>query len=155
AHDTGHGREEIGHRLHGLDGAHRLVRLHLGAHFGQLDVDDVTELARGEIGDTDGAFFATVGADPLVIFREAYVLEIHVSSFSLRSCLAGIKRNCHAAGGHVVRADLHGQVGRFGAVAVHVCQAQALLECGAVRAARYFAHHRVAAHDGVTLARDV
>jgi hypothetical protein len=75
-HNTGDGREQIGHRLHGFDGAHRLHGGNTGAHFRQLHVDDVAQLAGGEVGDTDRRLVA-VDANPFVLFGELQILEIH------------------------------------------------------------------------------
>jgi hypothetical protein len=86
---AGDRREELAHRLGGLDHAERLSRLDLVAHLGQLHVDHVAELVLGEGGDADGQVALAI-LHPLMVLRVLQLLgklqlrHVSASSVGLR-----------------------------------------------------------------------
>jgi hypothetical protein len=77
---AGDGAVDVGDRLRRFHLAEGLVRLHLRAHFGQVDVHDISERVLREVGDPD-ANATALDPRPLVLLRVPNIFrELHASS---------------------------------------------------------------------------
>src|SRR3990172_3602631 len=71
--------EEVRDRFDRLDGPEDLPGFELGAQFGELHIDDVTELPLSEVGNTHGPAVA-LHLDPFVFLGVPAIVRVHLAS---------------------------------------------------------------------------